>query len=237
MEQVKQNFRERCREIERYLKTLRFIEERGSEIISRNQKFKYKIDLTTQHVLKASVFLHLYNLIESTITSCLARVAERINELSLTYLDLTKEWQSAWLREQGKTNAALNPEKRLNLMLDVCEDVAKKVSIDFRPSLASGNLDDDRIEKIAKRHGVEIKLSSTIMKPVKVAVVNDDGPLRVIRKRRNLLAHGFSSFSDCGKSVSVNDLRRWRITVIRYLCGVIRCFDNYLKSHSFRKTA
>lgn len=235
MEQLQNEFRERCREIIKYLNTMKFIEEQGTQIISRDRVSSIPIDTTTKHVLKASVFLHLYNLVESTFVLCLYQVCEEIESRQVTFGDLTDEWRRAWLREAAQTNVSLNPENRLSKLLTVCEDLANGVLTKFRPSLPAGNLDDLRIEELSRRHGIVLNFSHPVRYKAKRHVIDNYGPLRLVRLRRNELAHGEASFGDCGRNVSVRELRGWAATVIRYLREVIGCFKDYVTNNEFNR--
>ena len=235
MEELQNEFRERCLEIIKYLDTIHFIEEQGVEVISRNGSSRMPIDTTTKHVLKASVFLHLYNLVESTFVRCLDRVCEEIENTHVTFADLTDEWRKAWLREVARTNISLNPENRLRTLLAVCEDLSNGVLTHFRPSLSGGNLDDVKIEELSERHGIVLNFGSRVYYKVKRHVMNDHGPLKLVRLRRNELAHGQASFRDCGRNVSVRELRSWAATIIRYLREVIRCFKHYITTNEFNR--
>jgi hypothetical protein len=235
MDEVWNQFRTRCQEIERYLLALRFIEESGTHIVSWDGSKHFPIDTTTQHVLKASVFLHLYSLVESTIAACLAQVARALRDSSLTYEELTDEWRRSWLRDVGQASKTLNPDKRLEAMLTVCDSVARKTTIAFKPSIEL-NVDDRRIEKLSEQHGIPLELPPRVRSSVKQHVVNEDGLLVLIRKTRNDLSHGFASFADCGRDRTVRDLRRWRVVVMRYLRAVIKCFSKYLDRAGFKRT-
>lgn len=234
MIEIRKSFRERSREILQYLDTLRLVE--NAEFVSRSGNRRLTLDATTHHVLKASVFLHLYNLVESTVTGCLSRIAEEIRDNGVAYDDLSEEWKRSWLQERGQTAKPLSQEKRIETLLDICEHLIGRKTIDFEPSMrGGGNLDDSQIEKTAKRFGIDLNIQPSLRQSVKRHVVDDMGPLKLIRQRRNELAHGEASFGDCGRNVSVRDLRNWTAVVVRYLREVIRCFEEYLHDRRFER--
>ncbi len=236
MIEIRRGFRERSQEILQYLDTLRFVENHGADFVSRSGNSRLSLDTTTHHVLKASVFLHLYNLVESTVTGCLSRIAEEICETGVVYEDLSEEWKKSWLQEKGQTAQPLNQEKRIETLLEISEHLIGRKTIDFDPSMrGGGNLDDSQIEKTVKRFGIELKIHPSLREAIKRHVVDDMGPLKLIRQRRNALAHGEASFGDCGRTVSVRDLRIWTAVVVRYLREVIRCFEEYLHGRYFER--
>ena len=235
MEEVWKGFRSRCYEIERYLVALRFIENVDvPQLVSRGLDKRFELDLPTQHVLKASVYLHLYNLVESTVTACLRCLAEEVQQCGMPYRELTDELRSVWLRGQAKIDQEMNPENRLKALISICEELTASNVVELQPKIP-GNLDDREIEKLIKRYGLRFVLRTDVKNAVKRPIVNDNGPLVVIRHRRNELAHGLVSFAECGRDTLVRDLRKWRVLVVRYLRGLIRCFEGYLNAREFKR--
>lgn len=235
MDEVQRDFRERCHEIEHYLVMLRFVEESGAKIVSRDCKKQLRIGTTTLHVLKASVCLHLYNLIESTLSACLRRIAEEIEATNLRYVSLVDEWRRAWLKATEKLNDFLTPENRLKTMLYICDQIIDEATVAVEPAIPL-NVDDMRIEKIVADYGISLQVPAYITKRVRHRVHNDLGTLQLIRLRRNELAHGHMSFAECGRELTVRELRLWRVIVVRYLRGVIKSFESYLGRRGFERS-
>jgi len=235
MKTIRKGFSERCREITRYLDLLQFVEESGSDVVSPDRSISFAIDTTTRHVLKASVFVHLYNLIESVVTQCLQRVAQEISDGALTYADVSKEWQRCWVEEFAKTSEPLNPANRLSKLLAMCDRLLAKESVKVKPKVPGGSLDDARIEALLTRHGVALSMSTRLVTVVKRHVLDTHGPLKVVRIRRNDLAHGLASFGDCGRDVTILQLRQWSAIVFWYLRQVITQFDRHLSAGDFRQ--
>src|SRR4051812_46018082 len=107
MQELRRRFRERALEVTRYVSTLTFVENHNALLVSHSGQARLHLDMTTRHVLKASVFLHLYNLVESTVTACLLRVSDEIRSQKLHYGDLSIEWRKIWLHEFGKATQPL----------------------------------------------------------------------------------------------------------------------------------
>jgi hypothetical protein len=236
MEAIRKSFRERCREIGRYLAFVRFVEVSGSDVVSRDRSRQFPIDQTTTHVLKASVFVHLYNLVESVVTNCLARVAQEIHDNKLTYGDINREWQACYVRELARTQDPMNQETRLRALLIVCDRLLGNLPVTVTPKRKSGSLDDAEIADLLKDHGMHLKLSRSLEIAVKRHVVDKNGPLKLVRHRRNDLAHGLASFGDCGRNVSAADLRRWAAIVFVYLREIINQFDRHIAEGGFKSS-
>lgn len=235
MKTIKDGFRERCREITRYLDLLQFIENSEADVVSRDRTRHYAIDTTTRHVLKASVFVHLYNLIESVVTNCLDRVAFEIRSGGLSFGDVNKEWQRWWVQELAKSSEPLNPEHRLVTLLQMCDRLLAKETIVVKPRRHGGSLDDQRIEKLLNRHGISLPRSRRFAAAVKRPVVDTNGPFKLVCIRRNELAHGLASFGDCGRDVTLLQLRQWASIVFWYLRQVIVQFELHIREGDFKR--
>ncbi len=234
MRTIKVTFRDRCHEISQYLDMLQFVEESGSEAVSRDGTKHFSINTTTRHVMKATVFLHLYNLIESVVQKCLERVAQQIKDGGLTFGDVNTEWQRSWVQGMGKTDESLNPAKRLERLLYMCDRLLGRNPIIVTPKLPGGSLDDEKIYAVLRRHGINLTISARLSAAVKRPVLNKSGPLKLVRNRRNDLAHGLASFGDCGRDVSIRELRGWSAIVFWYLRRVIIQFEQHLTGGDFR---
>lgn len=59
---------------------------------------KHLINRSNQKVLKATVLLMLYNLIEATITKLIKEITNEINNNSVAYIDLIDNVKKAWIK-------------------------------------------------------------------------------------------------------------------------------------------
>lgn len=237
MKAIKESFRGRCGEISSYLDMLQFVEESGSEVVSRDAAKRFSINITTRHVMKATVFLHLYNLIESVVQKSLERIAQEINDGGLKFEDVGQEWRRCWLEGVGRTDEPLNSAKRLEALLYMCDRLLEEHPMTVTPKVPSGSLDDERIYKAFHRHGINFRISARLNAAVKRPVLNKNGLLKLVRNRRNDLAHGLASFGDCGRDVSIRELRYWSAIVFWYLRQVIMQFERHLAGGDFRYRA
>jgi len=235
MKDIRARFKERRREIRRYLDMLNFIEITGSELLSRDRREQFSIDTTTRHVLKASVFVHLYNLIESVVKACLEEIAQEIQSSGLTYSDVSEEWQRCWVRHVARLEEPLHPRNRLNALLAMCNQLLARETVVIKPKFSGGSLDDNRIEDLLRRHGISLSIPSKLRQLIKRHVVDQNGPLKVVRLRRNELAHGLASFGDCGRDVTIGDLREWSAIVFWYLRQLVTQFERHLASGEFKQ--
>lgn len=87
----------------------------------------------------------------------------------------------------------------------------------------NGNLNAKRIKSICDNHCI------------RYTVIDDDMKLENIRKKRNSLAHGDESFSNCARDITVSDLENIKDTVFSFLNGIIEGMKNYCDEKQYLK--
>jgi hypothetical protein len=233
--EIRRELRERMRDILAYLRALRFIERAGGTVKLQSSRDSMAIDLATVHVMKAGVFLHLYNLVESTVTTGLEHVAEQIKSTKTPFADLSDSWRWAWAASHARLDENLSPDNQLLGALKLCQAVADGDVIEIKPKLNTGNLDDRRIEELAKKFGIPLAMPVGLNTKVKRRVHNDLGCLGLVRTRRNGLAHGNDSFADTGSNYSIVDLTEWAWATYQYLKAILACFESYVAAQGYRR--
>lgn len=227
-------FEERLQEIDAYLKLLDSLERQategtptiGGEAITTQQ----------QRIMYSSVYLQLYNLVEATVTWCLQAICEASSaDQRWKPSDLSNELRVEWVRTMAKTHVSRQPDGRLKDAVNLCDNLVRMLPVsewkfDRRNS---GSWDDLAIEKITSKIGCPVSFSTQVKTDVKRKVANDKGILGVIKERRNRLAHGDLSFTECGENVTVNDLRIFKETTASYLREVVVAISNYIAEFGF----
>lgn len=228
-------FHLRVREICAYLKLMRVLERsRAPRLVDGAAHTAFALDRDQLHVLKASVFLHLYNLVESTTGACFQSIAERIHRDGHGYRDLSAPWRRAWLRAHGHVDLDARAEGGLSRLAGLVDSAVGGSAVEIRRvRLDSGNLDERAIEKLAERHGITITLTPSLAKRAKVFARGERTPLALIREHRNNLAHGATSFAHCGRDYAVSDLRRWAAFVVRYLARLIASVEAFVQQRQY----
>lgn len=232
MKDVRLELLERTRSIVGYLRLLRTAELTGHSLLTMSGSRVFS--MSTLHVLKAGVFLHLYNLVESTISQGLSHISTNIEESNLAFDGLNPIWQRVWGKHLGVELE--NSEKRMNAIMHLCDEVSKGAPARFEISLPSGNLDDRRVEDLFKRLGIKMRLRPSVLTRVKRQVLNDQGFLGLIRVHRNELAHGAYSFSDIGSRYTVQDLVVWTWSTNQYLRDIVGSIESFVSQREFEKT-
>lgn len=182
-------------------------------------------------ILKASVFLMLYNLIEGNVRSVFSEIYSKIDIERLSFQQLSVELQKIWLKQQfdGVLPESANHSTYLSAFEAVAQriEVKEHIALSSRKLPVSGNLDAQAVRKICKMHGFQIQTS----KYAKGGEV-----LTIIKDKRNALAHGNQSFAECGREYAVADLKRMTKEVKHFVLGVhksarqFQTFTNYRKA-------
>lgn len=232
-------FDERYAEIEAYLSFLQNVEEAAREGTPRLRGTDAPITTDQKKILNSSFYLQLYNLVEATVLRCLEAVVAAIEEAERRPSELSIELRREWVRSIARTHSDLGPDKRLQAALDLCEQLLQQMPIkDFKIEPGGGgNWDDSSIEKLCERVGCGLTISEDVVRAAKRHVRDDLGALKLVKNRRNGLAHGSLSFVDCSDGVTVSELRGLASAVGDYLREAVDCFVNFIKLEVEEKEA
>lgn len=234
MNDVEHALRVRMKDIVIHLNAIRFVERCANpSIVGHGHARKFRISSTTIDVMKAGVFVHLYNLVESTISGCFNEVCRVIQSNEVSYSMASERWQHAWILAQTKSEQYMTVENRVLAVKAVCEHILRDATVEVAVRSTTGNFDDRQIENMTERYGIALALSATTRTSVKRTVLNDMGFLGLIRTRRNDLAHGLVSFADVGRDYTANDLTRWAWGTFRYLREVVASFRRYVDNNEY----
>lgn len=235
MDDFSQAFEERLQEIETYLDLLEALEQQVQEGTPQFGRSGATITVQQQRILYSSVYLQLYNLVESTVTRCLGAVSKSVINRSTNPGHLSDSLRREWVRFIARTHIELNYENRLESALKLCDHLVQTLPIStFEIEKgAGGSWDDNAISKISTRLGFSLNISPDVYRGVKRPFRNDRGPLEFIKQLRNELAHGSLSFAECGEGVTVSDLRELTTLTSLYLREVVGCFKQSIDTYEF----
>ncbi|WP_083542487.1 MAE_28990/MAE_18760 family HEPN-like nuclease [Kribbia dieselivorans] len=224
-------FEERYAEIDAYLAFQQNVEEAAREGTPRLRGTDAPITTEQKKILNSSFYLQLYNLVEATVLRCLEAVAAAIEESARRPSELSIGLRTEWVRTIARTHSDLGPDKRLKAALDLCEQLLQQMPVkDFKIEPGGGgNWDDSSIEKLFVRVGCGLTISPDVVRAAKRHVRDDMGALKLVKNRRNGLAHGSLSFVDCSDGVTVSELRDLAATVGDYLREAVDCFVSFIK--------
>lgn len=228
-------FEERLSEISTYLDLLQDVENSTQAGPPRLEGATSRITPSQQKILYSSVYLQLYNLVEATVSRCLDAVTEAATSNQWRPMDLNDSLLEEWIRAKARTHADLTSENRLGLAVGMCDHLIRRLPIaKFSPEMGGGgNWDEDAIEKMSRRIGCSLVIAAETKQAVKRHVRDELGALKLVKNRRNRLAHGSLSFVECCDGVSVSELKTLTQAVGDYLREAMTCFSSYIELQDF----
>jgi hypothetical protein len=217
-----EEFNDRAKEVSKYLMFIKNLEQETVQLsigIPGKKKIR-KIDSDLEKTLKASGFLMLYNLIESTMRNAIQVIFDELSSEGISF-DEMKPYLKKIIIKNIKNNHSTD-----NLLDNIQSISVDIISASFdKEKLFSGNLDAKRIKAIAKEYG----FSST----TNARKTGNGSDLVTIKTNRNGLAHGFYSFKDVGKDISADDLLEIKRKVVFYLREILQNIENYLANKDY----
>ncbi|WP_115293552.1 MAE_28990/MAE_18760 family HEPN-like nuclease [Pseudomonas putida] len=238
MEELNAAFAERLGEVEEYIDFLKLLEVSMQAGPPRLSGTEHAINVQQQKMLYAGVYLQLYNLVESTMTRCIDFIAQSaFKDGTWRPDDLSQTLFREWIRLTARTHVELTPEHRLNHALALCDALVTATPLtEFSIEKGGGgNWDDTEIEAMAIRLGFQLNVSQQIYSDVKRKFRDDLGPLGLVKKLRNKLAHGSISFTESAETETVARLIDLKDKTANYLKEVILCFGGYVERYEFLK--
>lgn len=227
MESVITSFQERVGEIEEYLALLQLISRPNTKVHSEGRKPK-QVDTVVLKTMKASCFLMLYNLVESSIKSSMEKLYEKMNSEERALLEFNSYVKNIWINQKFRDMDPFssNQTSYRNLIQSMVDDilVENSVYLDSRKLHIGGNLDADEIRLLFDKH----KISTTTHYRA-----FGGGELKTIKDKRNLLAHGAISFADCGQEYSVKDIIGIKKQAVVYLRSSLRNVKKYMEQTKY----
>jgi len=225
MELVKEDIKSRILEIEKYLKAIEKIE---------NPKYAlYKVDGTTKRkdnfdselpkIMKATFFLLLYNLVESTIRLSFTELYEKIEEKQKPIAFFKNHYTEIWIKQQflKKDPISSNQSTYRNLISKMIESIlqSENFSLSSESLPLSGNLDARKMRELLGIHGINQNIHYR---------AKGGAELLTVKSKRNELAHGNISFGQCGQEYTSSDLLRIKKETVTFLKSIVRNIEKYI---------
>jgi hypothetical protein len=200
-----QQLDDRVQDLKTLLKLITHLEKQTTlKAKSRSAHSRIIVDADELSVMKASVFLVAYNLIESTVRTAFESIYARIQTDQLSYSGLRTEIRELWIDQQIRggidayTASPRNYHEKIQLLMEVVSQ-GSAVALSSKHLPVSGNLDATQIRRVCLKHGVPDRVPASL---------KGGQDLTIVREQRNNLAHGSTTFSECGRQYTVKDLKR-----------------------------
>lgn len=210
---------DRRSELEGYLKLIEFLD--SSTVITNEKNIEFNVNNHLLKTSKGTVYIILYNLIESTMREAVVKVHEKISVSGVSFDKLRFELQKK-IMQRAKNNKTpfetMISKFNGNISLNIHNAALKK------EDLFSGNIDRKEIKTVASIYGFNDKTDYQKTK--------NGRHLDNIKDNRNDLAHGNKTFSEVGSNKTVSELKELCDEVISFMYEI---FDNMIDSIESQK--
>jgi hypothetical protein len=223
-------FEDRVREVDNYLKWLKELEAPDTILVreAKHTHNRLRLDADFIKMLKASFLLVLYNLVEAGISSAIERLYTIMNANNCTYSSIRRELRDLWVscccKKALDPNASWNTYTRVaRYMVNTAIDNAT-LKLERKRVMGGGNLNADRIRRICTDHGISHKAHYRAKGGIS---------LEIVMVKRNSLAHGTESFTECGRNFAVADLARLNRECAIYIRSILGNMRSYCDSSKY----
>lgn len=188
----------------------------------------YQIKEDISKILKANAFLMLYNLVEATIKNGIWELLVKVESERIPYKNLKTELKNIWLDRKVQIEFKTKDETIVKQLYTVVENVLNGDLTFFRDKqqikFESGNLHIDTIQKTSKKYGFNI---------VNISHNDEKEAFKKVKKERNYLAHGDTTFSNCGNSCDFADLKKYKDYIFTYLGKVLDSIEEFIANEDY----
>lgn len=218
------DFDQRVKEIELYFVALKALDEKplqSSDEPYFNSEFI--------KILKANTLIMIYNLVESTVIRGITEIYDKIKEEKLTYSDVNTKIQKIWFSFKFRQvydplSHFISYQEQASKIIDSILN-NKIIELDRKATSISGNLDAKKIRNVCVEHGISFVASPESRGGIQ---------LETVKNRRNELAHGSSSFAECGRDLTYQDLNQIKDETICFLKGFLESIQSYYDDEKYR---
>lgn len=227
MQDVIDEFNERAANVSAFLTLLQQLEQPG--VVVSDSATNATIPVFGQDsfkVMKASAFLLIYNMIESSIRSAFQHVYERIESDARWFGTVAPKFRELWIkqrfREMNLDSASPRNFRELaaELTAAVLEQTTMQLSTERLP--VAGSLNANRIREVCEMHGVRVDPQA-----------RGGLQLETVRQRRNDLAHGHVGFAACGQDYGVSDLICINNEAILFIKGILENIREFVDQSKY----
>jgi hypothetical protein len=221
-----EDFDKRAQEVRRYFIFLKNLEQGSIQLSmgnTNNTKIK-PINNDLEKTLKATGFLLLYNLVESTMRNAIETIFDELKTKNISFDDVRDEIKKIVI-DNLKDKDNKSTKDILVTVQNISVDI---ISATFnRDRLFSGNIDGQRIKDIAEMYGFSYKTNAR--------KTGNGKDLQRIKDHRKDLTHGFKSFEKVGRDATSDELLEIQKRVICYLRGILENIESYLSNEKYLK--
>ena len=174
----------------------------------------------------------IYNLVESTILGGIVEIYDVLKQNGINYRQVRREIQDIWFsykfNQVYDKNAHYNSyrEKAAEIITSILED--RPLVLGRKATQISGNLDAEMIRQVCTEHGIIYHVDPGC---------RGGFALTDVKEKRNNLAHGTSSFVECGRNYTITDLKKTKDETILFLSGILNGMQDYYSQQLYLQQA
>ncbi len=231
----KDDFQRRSKEVEIYFDILLSIDKFDKpKLVAfdgiNEKQVEIVFDSERKNLFRASAFLLLYNLVESTIFNSVIAIFDSIEEKGYKYNHVIDEIKRYWLNNIYKHDERIQKDSVINSFMQIALKIFNETL-----TLAStyidygGSLDARNIRATATKLGINIQKLQTGYNEL-----THGAALKEVCQKRNWLAHGEKSFSEIGQDYDYNQLNDWRNYITEHLERFIESVESYIEAEGYK---
>ncbi len=220
---IQRNFNRRAEDINEIFSLIDFIAgiepHKNIPLVSSANGAELHITQEMQCALKAQFLILLYNLVESTVCDCLNTIYDSIADEELTFGELSREIKAMWRNYLRRTS---HPD----FIKTDAELAGTPVMFESLAINISGSLDLRKINEVFAKHGCTLdqtnrdKYSNSFL---------------AVKNKRNLLAHGNTSFSECGSNYMISDLHKFKDEILNGMQEIVAKVREYIDNRKYKQ--
>ena len=225
MQQLFDEFEERKEEIDCYFKFLRKITSQTYALKNTRSNKDICLDSRIQKILKANTFLLLYNLVESTVKNSIRFICQEIVKENIQYNNIVEGLQKQWVKVHTRQRLQSTNDEKLRDGVKFIIDKTLNEFIQFEGDYEikyRDNIDTEVMFAIARDFGFKLNFAKSLKGGYRIGEIKD---------KRNFLAHGNITFSNCGQNLSMEDLTAYKNDTY----GVLKKFLSVVKTYLEKK--
>lgn len=180
-----------------------------------------------RYIIASSIMLMIYNMIESIVSDILIKIYDEFSTINIQY-DLLKDCIQKHIADNFKKSDGSFQDKILKLSTSglfrgIYSLRGKKLDMGNKPTCINNNIDNEAIKRIMRE--LDIKREGE-----QISNLNE---FEEIRMTRNKLTHGAKSFSDYGRYVRLDDLKKKKEAAYIFLDHLIFVTKDYLAQKKY----
>ena len=222
---IQRNFTKRATDINETFTLIDFIvnieSHKNLPITHIDSKKILYVSQEMQCAIKAQFLMLLYNIVESTVCDCLNAIYDSIGDEELTFSELSDEMKNMYRNNLRRTSNPNYKKTDAELMALPVRFAGLAVNI-------SGSLDMRRIIEVFSEHGCHLNQT----KREKYA-----NSFLVVKNKRNNLAHGNISFSECGSNYLISDLQKFKSDILCCMQEVVTQTRDYISQRLYNNAS